>query len=214
MTRLLRSEDRRSDSDSRVADRRRGALPARRETLRVPHVVAAFILILTIFGFDVVVPLGIGVSFLYVVPLAFLAIYSTPGQSSPVIVVAIVSALLTVLGFFLSAPGPIWYDIANQVLAITVIGITATLSLVRKRTEEEVKVLQGLLPICSYCKKIRDDSGYWQQVERYIAARSEADFSHGICPECRPKHFPNAYAEEATQGSKAPASDMPSRETL
>lgn len=47
-----------------------------------------------------------------------------------------------------------------------------------------VKQLQGLLPICSYCKKIRDDQNYWQQVESYIARHSEAQFSHGICPEC------------------------------
>ena len=47
-----------------------------------------------------------------------------------------------------------------------------------------VKQLQGLLPICSYCKKIRDDQNYWQQVENYIAEHSEAQFSHSICPDC------------------------------
>jgi hypothetical protein len=47
-----------------------------------------------------------------------------------------------------------------------------------------VKRLQGLLPICSYCKKIRNDRNYWQQLENYIGERSEAQFSHGICPEC------------------------------
>lgn len=47
-----------------------------------------------------------------------------------------------------------------------------------------VKRLQGLLPICSYCKKIRNDDNYWQQVEAYISERSEAEFSHGICPGC------------------------------
>lgn len=47
-----------------------------------------------------------------------------------------------------------------------------------------VKQLQGLLPICSYCKKIRDDKNYWQQVDAYIAEHSEAQFSHGICPDC------------------------------
>jgi DNA-binding response OmpR family regulator len=47
-----------------------------------------------------------------------------------------------------------------------------------------VKTLQGLLPICSYCKKIRNDRNYWQQVEGYISDHSEAQFSHGICPEC------------------------------
>ena len=47
-----------------------------------------------------------------------------------------------------------------------------------------VKRLQGLLPICSYCKKIRNDRNYWQQLENYIGERSEAQFSHGICPDC------------------------------
>lgn len=47
-----------------------------------------------------------------------------------------------------------------------------------------VKALQGLLPICSYCKKIRNDQNYWQQVEGYISEHSEAEFSHGICPDC------------------------------
>jgi CheY-like chemotaxis protein len=50
-----------------------------------------------------------------------------------------------------------------------------------------VKQLQGLLPICSYCKKIRDDRNYWSQVESYIADRTEARFTHGICPDCRTK---------------------------
>jgi CheY-like chemotaxis protein len=47
-----------------------------------------------------------------------------------------------------------------------------------------VKQLQGLLPICAYCKKIRDDRNYWQQVEEYVSAHTDAQFSHGICPEC------------------------------
>jgi len=50
-----------------------------------------------------------------------------------------------------------------------------------------VKLLHGLLPICSYCKKVRDDRNYWQQVESYIEEHSEAQFTHGICPECRTK---------------------------
>jgi DNA-binding response OmpR family regulator len=50
-----------------------------------------------------------------------------------------------------------------------------------------VKQLQGLLPICSYCKKIRDDHNYWQQVESYISAHTDARFSHSICPECYEK---------------------------
>ncbi|MGO8946015.1 MAG: PAS domain S-box protein [Syntrophobacteraceae bacterium] len=51
----------------------------------------------------------------------------------------------------------------------------------------KVKALKGLLPICAWCKKIRNDQGYWQQIEAYIRDHSEADFSHGICPECAQK---------------------------
>jgi len=50
-----------------------------------------------------------------------------------------------------------------------------------------VKLLQGLLPICCYCKKIRNDQNYWEQVDSYISDHSEAQFTHGICPECRDK---------------------------
>lgn len=48
----------------------------------------------------------------------------------------------------------------------------------------EVKVLTGLLPICAWCKKIRDDTGYWDQIESYIQSRTDAKFTHGICPDC------------------------------
>jgi CheY-like chemotaxis protein len=49
---------------------------------------------------------------------------------------------------------------------------------------DEVKTLSGLLPICAWCKKIRDDAGYWQQIENYIKAHSDAQFTHSICPDC------------------------------
>lgn len=56
-----------------------------------------------------------------------------------------------------------------------------------------VKKLSGLLPICANCKKIRDDQGYWHQVEKYIHEHSEAQFSHGICPECAKELYPELY---------------------
>jgi phosphoserine phosphatase RsbU/P len=55
----------------------------------------------------------------------------------------------------------------------------------------EVKVLRGFIPICASCKKIRDDKGYWQQIETYIQERSEALFSHGICKDCMKKLYPD-----------------------
>ncbi len=54
----------------------------------------------------------------------------------------------------------------------------------------EIRDLEGLIPICSYCKNIRNDEGFWQKVEQFIHHRTQARFSHGICPECAEKHFP------------------------
>jgi len=53
-----------------------------------------------------------------------------------------------------------------------------------------VKRLQGLVPICAWCKNIRDDDGYWQSVEKYIQQNADVKFSHGLCPDCAEKHFP------------------------
>jgi hypothetical protein len=56
-----------------------------------------------------------------------------------------------------------------------------------KEALANVKTLQGLLPICAWCKRIRDDKGYWMQVETYIGRHSAAQFTHGMCPECARK---------------------------
>jgi DNA-binding response OmpR family regulator len=55
--------------------------------------------------------------------------------------------------------------------------------------QKEVKQLEGLLPICAYCKKIRDEGDHWSQVEEYVSRRTEAQFSHGICPDCYDRHL-------------------------
>ena len=62
---------------------------------------------------------------------------------------------------------------------------------------ERVKTLSGMLPICASCKKIRDDQGYWNQIESYIEKHSEAEFSHGICPECASKLYPEYFPKIA-----------------
>ena len=60
---------------------------------------------------------------------------------------------------------------------------------------EEIKTLRGILPICASCKKIRDDQGYWQQVEVYVHDHTDAQFSHGLCPECIRKLYPDMDEE-------------------
>ena len=91
------------------------------------------------------------------------------------------------------------YDPAKQIIFGVVQDITA-----RKRAEldrerligdlrkalDDIKTLRGIVPICAHCKNIRDDAGYWQQVEAYVTAHSEAQFSHAICPTCMDKFYP------------------------
>ncbi len=60
----------------------------------------------------------------------------------------------------------------------------------------QVKLLSGLLPICAACKKIRDDQGYWNQLEVYIAEHSQAEFTHSICPDCARKLYPDCYVSQ------------------
>jgi len=55
---------------------------------------------------------------------------------------------------------------------------------------EHIKTLKGIVPICATCKKVRDDKGYWEQVEAYLARHTDVRFSHGICPDCLSKHYP------------------------
>ena len=68
---------------------------------------------------------------------------------------------------------------------------------------EHIRTLQGILPICSFCKKIRDDQGYWSQVEAYLGRHSEARFSHGICPECYKKNYAD-WCDDPPEGAAAP----------
>jgi|GEM_PF-624345 len=64
-----------------------------------------------------------------------------------------------------------------------------------EKTLSEVKTLSGLLPICCSCKKIRDDEGYWNEIEQYISDHSDLQLSHGICPECVGQLYPELYPE-------------------
>jgi integral membrane sensor domain MASE1 len=105
-----------------------------------------------------------------------------------------------------------WGSPGDALLSLQVfMGITATMGLVasavvsrQRRMSEELqesldhlKTLRGLLPICAWCKKIRNDLGYWEEVESYITNHSDATFTHGICPTCVAKHNDQLAARRA-----------------
>jgi ligand-binding sensor domain-containing protein len=104
-----------------------------------------------------------------------------------------------------------WFSAAAAIFLLGAIGVAYRLRVrhhlrvaqeLRARVEEataQIKTLHGLLPMCSWCKKVRDDHGYWSQIEEYVRERTEADFSHGICPDCRARYFPGHRDPAAEQ---------------
>ena len=87
---------------------------------------------------------------------------------------------------------------ASVVLLICLLVFSARRLLELAKALAEVKILRGIIPICSFCKNIRDDEGFWQQVEVYVQHHSEAAFSHSICPECIKKECPDYEKESST----------------
>jgi hypothetical protein len=96
------------------------------------------------------------------------------------------------LTFFVIWPLPSsWALAVTDALSDVVILVGTALMIDRiVRQEQELRVFEGLLPICSFCKRIRDEGGAWRQLEPYIASRSAARFSHTLCPECGRRHYP------------------------
>jgi hypothetical protein len=168
--------------------------PIKNESSDSKIIALCLTLSIAIFILDSLIPLGVAGGVPYI--LVVLVSLWSPKKKLP-IYVAIGGSILTVIGFYSSpAGGELWKVIFNRSLALFAIWTTAILSVQRKTIYDEkekalldLKILSGLLPICASCKKIRDDKGYWNQIELYISDRSEAEFTHGICPLCDEKLY-------------------------
>lgn len=162
-----------------------------RESIRPLLVGMTAGLVAGILVLDMMLPLGLA-GMLYVA-LVMMSLWS-PKRTFTLTVAGACTALI--LFDFHHAP-PDWGSplaIANRALAFVAIWATAILSLLRTRDQEEVQVLRSLLPLCATCKKIRDPRGMWHQLEHYLKANSEMEFSRSLCPECRKKWAPGATA--------------------
>ncbi len=149
-------------------------------------VVATVFLMTSIFILDLFIPAGVLIPVLYTVPL-LIALRSPRPQFF--LVMAAVSIVLTIIGFLVSPPdGILWMAIINRSLAVLVIGVTAIFYLVQWRTADQLRTLQELLPYCASCKKVRDDKGYWKQLELYLQEHTGAQFTRSLCPECAQTH--------------------------
>lgn len=88
---------------------------------------------------------------------------------------------------------PPWADTVNTGIRLLVfVGLAYMISRIaaqKRELEQRVEELEGILPICSFCKKIRDEDGRWEQVESYVSHRSAAEFSHSVCTDCEKEHY-------------------------
>lgn len=153
-----------------------------------------------IFAIDLMLPLGVagGVPYIAVVLISLKF-----NKAEYTVYTAFACTLLVILGYLYSPEGgELWKVVLNRVLAVFAIWVTALLSIkIIRESQKEIKMLQGLLPICSSCKKVRDDEGYWNQIESYVRTHSEAEFSHGICPDCFKENYPG-YEYKANLSNK------------
>lgn len=162
-------------------------------------------LMVAILYLDLQLPLGIATAILYS-GVVLLSLGSTNRKF--ILVVAIVASLFTIGAFFVKSPiDDIGKAVANRGLALFSLWVACYLGLQkqvleekrakmlteREKALEEVRVLRGFLPICAACKRIRDYQGSWTLLEKYLSEHSEAEFSHGLCPDCTKQLFPDLF---------------------
>lgn len=177
------------------------------ENMPKPLIVAVNAALLLFIGFvDYVTGYELGISLLYLIPVGFAVWY---GSRSLGMIISCLSVLTIATADFMAGKqtSHLFIEIWNLLMHLGFFMVYAfVLSLVKsdlderallidelRKTLAEVKQLRGFLPICASCKKIRDDKGYWNQLETYISAHSEVQFSHGICPDCVKKLYPEEY---------------------
>jgi hypothetical protein len=156
--------------------------------VRAVHCVVASVLILFV---DYMTGPFIQFPILFIVPVAM----ATAAQG--VIAGSIVAALLPLLRltFFLRWDLPSSWLLESVDTGVDVIILVGFAALIHKTLlqRRQIRVLEGMLPICSFCKRIRDERGQWRQLEAFITERSDALFSHTFCEQCGRTHYPDAF---------------------
>ncbi|MDH5367148.1 MAG: hypothetical protein OEW67_09190 [Cyclobacteriaceae bacterium] len=157
------------------------------------------VLCIIIFSIDIMLPRGIagGVPYVIVVLISIRL-----KNSKAILYITIICTLLTIGGYYFSpVEGKLWKVIINRLLAVLVIWSSAFLSIKIDDAHKEIKVLEGLLPICATCKKIKDEKGNWSQIEHYVNDHSDVQFSHGMCPSCLNKLYPDQDHENISKSN-------------
>ncbi len=167
-------------------------------------IIVSLILISVIGIIDYVTGIEFALFLFYYIPISISAWYVNRNWA---LFNSFLSALIwTAIDMLLQHNYPHWSLVIwnGGIRFISYITIAMGLSIIRRLLEtekqltrnlqknlEEIKILKGFLPICASCKNIRNDRGYWEQIEHYIASRSEAEFTHTLCPDCTKKLYPD-----------------------
>lgn len=133
----------------------------------------------------------------YLIPISLIA-WMNGGRWAFLFAVAMPLVHLSFTKFWVT-PFKLYEATINTAIRIVVFVFFAYLvnkvAVQKRELEKKIRTLQGILPICSFCKKIRNQENTWEPFEGYIARHSEAEFSHGMCPDCARKHYPDLFKE-------------------
>ncbi len=130
---------------------------------------------------------------IFILPLGAMAWWHTYRSANILAAVMVTIRFINTIHWNPAIPNLVIYALINSVVRLSVflilIYLITHVAEQQRSLKREVKVLEGLLPICAHCKQIRTSEGEWEQLEEYITRQSEATFSHSICPSCRQKYF-------------------------
>jgi len=150
-------------------------------------VTLTIVLTTTVFILDLLTPAGIIMPLLYTLPLCSALL--VPDRRFFLVVTG-AAMLLTPLGFYFSPEGGVMLmGLINRSLALLALAVTAGFYWLHQQAEARLKSLHELLPFCSACRHVRDDKGYWKQLELYLEEHQGTQFSRGLCPACARKEL-------------------------
>jgi hypothetical protein len=147
----------------------------------------------------------ISVSILFVIPVVLAARHNGAFWG------CFLAVLMPLIHLLMAVTWPVPWSVLDSAINTAIrVGALAGFALLVARVtqqEREIKVLQGLLPICSWCKRIRTPARDWQQMESYITSHSEATFTHSLCPDCAKQHY-GVDLDELLSGPSSPRAEQ------
>ncbi len=142
--------------------------------------------------------------FMFIVPVGLAAWYN--GARVGLVFAIVLPLIRLYFTTIFSVPWGFPISVANAAIRMAVLVsfalLIAYIAKQKKGLERELNILEGILPVCSFCKKIRDEGSIWHPMENYITARSEARFSHSLCPDCKEKHYGDFLRQRKRDGAE------------